>query len=123
MLFMRLQKKKKSDYDKMTGSEKKKHLKLKKVKLWKADYLTLEEMEKVWKETKRVINEGVKITEKDGKSFNNLPNSKFNNVGHVRPHARNKNDTYPLPKGGKLTKQCFWFNAEYIKNEVVLKEE
>lgn len=114
---------KKSDYDKMTDLEKKKHLKLKKIKLWKADYLTLEEMEKVWKETKKVINEGIKITEKDGKSFNNLPNSKFNKVGHVRPHARNKNDTYPLPKGGKLTKQCFWFNAEYIKNEVVLKEE
>lgn len=114
---------KKSAYDKMSNLEKRKHLKLKKVKLWKADYLTLEEMEKVWKEVKRVINEGVKIVEKNGKSLNNLPDTKFNKVGHVRPHARNKNDTYPLPNGGELTKQCFWFNAEYIKNEIILKEE
>lgn len=114
---------KKSEYDKMDNLEKKRHLKLKKVKLWKADYLTLEEMEKVWRETKKVIKEGVKIIEKNGKSFNNLPDSKFNKVAHVRPHAKNKNDTYPLPGGGELTKQCFWFNAEYIKNEVVLEND
>ena len=114
---------KKSDYEKLDNFEKRKHLKLKKVKLWKVDYLALEEMKKVWEETKKVIKEGIKITEKNGRILNNLPNSKFNKVGHVRPHARNKNDTYPLPKGGELTKQCFWFNAEYIKNEVVLKKD
>lgn len=46
---------------------------------------------------------------------NNLPKSTESDVAHVRPHARNKSDTYPLPDGRELTKQCFWFNNAYVK--------
>ena len=33
---------------------------------------------------------------------------------HVRPHAKNREDTYDLPDGRKLTKQSFWINKNYI---------
>ena len=39
---------------------------------------------------------------------------------HVRPHARNAADTYPLPDGRAMTKQCFWFNRTYV--ETIVKE-
>ena len=45
-----------------------------------------------------------------------------NKYCHVRPHAQNANDTYPLPVSDILTgvneytKQCFWLNNNYILN-------
>lgn len=113
-----IQKDKKIEFDKLSDLDKRKFLKLKKVKLWNISESGLEEMEKVWEETKKVINNGVKIVTKNGKDFNDFPGLKFNGVGHVRPHAKDKQDTYPLPDGNKMTKQCFWLNANYIKNEL-----
>ena len=49
-----------------------------------------------------------------------------NKVCHVRPHARDSKDTYPLPTKDKLTglseytKQCFWINNKYL--EEILKD-
>ena len=37
-----------------------------------------------------------------------------NRVAHVRPHARDSSDTYPLPDGREMSKQCFWFNRAYV---------
>ena len=37
---------------------------------------------------------------------------------HVRPHARDANDTYPTPHWWKATKKCFWFNQKYIKEQI-----
>ena len=45
-----------------------------------------------------------------------------NGVCHVRPHGRNKKDTFDLPVKDietgltKYTKQSFWFNSNFIKN-------
>jgi hypothetical protein len=91
------------------------------------------EVKKVWLKTKKVIQKGeiVKATkiDKNGKIIRNtnFPNKKSNKVAHVRPHALNSNDTYPLPIMDKFTqnksytKQCFWLNSDYVRDEIYLK--
>lgn len=56
-----------------------------------------------------------------------FPKKSENKVSHVRPHARNADDTYDLPVRDKLTgiskftKHCFWINASYVQNEIFEK--
>ena len=85
---------------------------------WNMPNNDLDEVQKVWQKTVDVIKNGIQITEKNGKRFNNLPGSSDNRVCHVRPHGRNANDTYPLPDGREYTKQCFWLNNDYIFNQI-----
>ena len=68
-----------------------------------------EEIRKVWEET---IN---RIKNND---YDNLPRITENPVCHVRPHARDKNDTLPTPDGKSAVKKCFWLNAKYIKKQI-----
>ena len=57
---------------------------------------------------------------KNGNRITNFPGMSENKYCHVRPHAQNANDTYPLPVSDILTgvneytKQCFWLNNNYI---------
>ena len=57
----------------------------------------------------------------------NFPNKKFSSIAHVRPHAQNADDTFPLPVLDMVTglnsytKHCFWINSNYIKDEIYLK--
>ena len=86
---------------------------------WNIPYEDLEgDVRKVWEETKKIISEGLNISEVNGKRTNNLPKQKDNRVSHVRPHARNAEDTYDLPDGRKYTKQCFWLNNSYIYEQL-----
>lgn len=41
-----------------------------------------------------------------------------NPVAHVRPHARNKQDTLPTPYGKPEVKKCFWLNAHYVAKQI-----
>jgi DNA mismatch repair protein MutH len=106
---------------------------LKKVKFWNMPYSDLIEAEKVWLKTKEIVAKGkivreVKINNK-GKEirFTNFPNKKFNSISHVRPHAKDSSDVYPLPVVDQLTQQyeytkhCFWLNNTYVKNEIYLR--
>lgn len=113
----------KKEFNNYSSFEKRKYLELKKVKLWNIQESGLLEMEKVWNETKKVAIEGVQINIKGNRKFNNLPDKKFSSVGHVRPHGRDSNDVDILPNGKKITKQCFWLNAAYIQNQVVIEQE
>ena len=88
------------------------------VKFWNMPVNDIEEVHKVWIETVRVIKKGIKITNKNGRDFNNLPGQSFNRVSHVRPHGQNKADTYELPDGRELTKQCFWLNNKYVLEQI-----
>lgn len=72
----------------------------------------------VWERTKKVIQDGLKITVKNGIHYTNLPKQSENRVAHVRPHARNAQDTYELPDGRKYPKQCFWLNRTYILSQI-----
>lgn len=108
---------------------KKDKLVLKKVKFWNMPQDDIEEAEKVWNKTKQKIKTGLIIKEitKTGRRLTYFPKKSENKVTHVRPHARNANDTYPLPKKDKLTglkeytKHCFWLNAQYVKDKIYEK--
>ena len=107
---------------------------LRKVKFWNMPYSDLLEVEKVWTKTQQIIAKGEIVkgfkTDKNGKVSRetNFPNKEFSNISHVRPHAKDASDTYPLPKKDKLTKQmeytkhCFWLNNSYVRDEIYLKK-
>lgn len=101
---------------------------LRKVKFWNMPYADILEAEKVWAKTKNIVSKGKIVREvKDGIRYTNFPNKSFNSVSHVRPHATNAVDTYPLPTKDKLTKtkeytkHCFWLNNTYVRDEIYLK--
>jgi hypothetical protein len=62
----------------------------------------------------------VKYIDDNGRYFSSFPSSMDNPYIHVRPHARDRNDTYQLPVADKLTgmlqypKHSFWLNRSYI---------
>ncbi len=62
----------------------------------------------VWEATKATIEA----------SETNFPRAKASNVAHVRPKARNREDTAPLPDGTHFPKQAFWLNREYIADVI-----
>ena len=101
---------------------------LRKVKFWNMPYADILEAEKVWAKTKNIVSKGKIVREvKDGIRYTNFPNKSFNSVSHVRPHATDAADTYPLPTKDKLTKakeytkHCFWLNNTYVRDEIYLK--
>ena len=92
-------------------------------------YSDIVEAKQVWDNTVEKIRKGEivkEITDKEvRKTF--FPKKTENRISHVRPHAKDKEDCYPLPVKDKLTdlteytKQCFWLNASYVKDEIYLK--
>lgn len=107
---------------------------LRKVKFWNMPYSDLLEVEKVWTKTQQIVAKGEIVkgfkSDKNGKVSRetNFPNKKFSKISHVRPHAKDASDTFPLPKKDKLTKEieytkhCFWLNNSYVRDEIYLKE-
>jgi DNA mismatch repair protein MutH len=106
---------------------------LEKVKFWNMPYTDRGEVRKVWLKTKELLNTG-KIVKSEksninGKTitYNFFPKKSENKVCHVRPHGSTKKETYELPViekttgAKKFTKQCFWINHDYIRDEVYLK--
>lgn len=103
---------------------------LRNVKFWNMPYNDLLKAEKVWTKTKQIITNGEIVkavkTDKNGKEVRvtNFPNKKFSKVSHVRPHAKDARDTYPLPVKDKFTNQveytkhCFWLNNTYIRDNI-----
>lgn len=90
-------------------------LRLRGCQFWNIPYRDLEgNVKKVWEETKTVLQDGLQVTVVNGKNYNNFPKAADNPVCHVRPHARNAQDTYELPDGRRYPKQCFWLNNSYI---------
>lgn len=92
------------------------------VKVWNmSEYDLNHGLKEVWERVRYLINEEEleinPVKRKDGKIINknNLPSSKFNSLGHLRPGAVNGEDKVLLPTGQKIVKQRFWFNTEYVK--------
>ena len=104
-----------------------------KVKFWNMPFADRNEVRKVWLKTKKIIQTGKIIkgykTDKNGKVSRqlNFPKKTENNVWHVRPHGQTALDTKPLPvmeketKEMSFTKQCFWMNWDYLRDEIYLK--
>lgn len=99
---------------------------LKKAKFWNMPYSDIEKAKQVWEKTKQLVSNGniIKEISTNGYRKTNFPNNKFSSVAHVRPHAQNAKDTFPLPVIDKIsglrsfTKQCFWLNKTYIKDKI-----
>lgn len=81
----------------------------KKAMFWNMPHSDLVEAQKTWEETVSRI--------KSGDAHNLSKASETYNV-HVRPHARNSQDTYDTPWGEKVVKKCFWLNQRYVKEQV-----
>lgn len=105
---------------------------LEKVNFWNIPYYDLQEVRKVWLDTKKKIINGkivknLKETKRGIERETYFLGKKDNRVSHVRPHAQNASDTFPLPVPDKLTnakeytKHCFWLNNDYVLNEIYLK--
>lgn len=90
---------------------------------WNIPMEDLEEVHRVWERTVHVIKEGVQLCFDGRVTHNNLPKQADSYVAHVRPHAKNKQETYPLPDGRVMPKQCFWFNRKYIENIIKSSRE
>jgi hypothetical protein len=113
-----------TEFDKLSNKEKNKFLILDKVVLWNTPWIDIEEKAKVtWNKTIKIIREWVELTEVYNKKwkkivYNNLPSTSETNMIHVRPHGQNAKDIDYLPDWRTISKQCFWFNREYIKKEL-----
>jgi len=83
-------------------------LRLEKVNYWNMPYLDREEARRIWEDTKRRV----------AIDASNLPRSTESRVAHVRPKAKNSQDTIPTPQGTMLVKKCFWLNRSYIGDVV-----
>jgi DNA mismatch repair protein MutH len=89
------------------------------IRAWKMPAAQIEqEVKRFWRQLKEVLKNGVVIEKrKRGSKFvsvNNLPSSSDNAIMHVRPKAKDSNDTVQLPCGKLITKQAYWINASFI---------
>ncbi|WP_417889726.1 Sau3AI family type II restriction endonuclease [Xanthomarina gelatinilytica] len=102
---------------------------LRKVKFWNMPYSDILEAKNVWEEMVKTVSKGHIVKEVTNKGVRKtfFPKKTENRISHVRPHARNSEDTYDLPVADTLTglteytKHCFWLNASYVKDEIYLK--
>ena len=72
------------------------------------------EIKRVWENTVEKIRNN---------EYDNLPKISESPILHVRPHAQNRNDTYPTLDGKQAIKKCFWLNASYIKKQIEESED
>ncbi len=114
---------------------------LEKALFWNMPFNDRKEVRRVWLNTKKQIQNGTIFKDyaydKKGKirnskkgnpiRKNNLPKLKDSNVCHVRPHGTDSTFTFPLPiedkklKTMEYSKQCFWLNASYVRDEIYNK--
>lgn len=83
---------------------------LEKVMFWNIPETILEtDVRKVWEHTRDLI--------KDNR-FDELPGMSWNPVCHVRPHARNAQDTILTATGLAVVKKCFWLKNTFILSQI-----
>ena len=105
-------------------------LSLKSVKFWNMPYSDILEAKKVWEKTVNTIKLGriVRDVTDLGVRKTYFPKKSDNRICHVRAHAKDKEDTFPLPYKDKLsgleeyTKHCFWLNNTYIRDSIYLNK-
>lgn len=88
------------------------------VMFWNIPNADLEQVRIVWQRTVQTLREGVQLTQTPRGVKNNLPKQSENPVAHVRPHGKDASDKLPLPDGRMMTKQCFWLNNTYIREQI-----
>ncbi len=114
--------------DKNNSKHTQEHLFLNNIMLWQISERDAAEVRKVWKKACEAVRNGAGLRKQlRGKKFvmkNNLPKSSENRVAHMRPHTSKSGYTEDspyadlLPSGEYMTKQCFWFNREFILEQI-----
>lgn len=79
------------------------------VMLWQMPDSDLDEAKRCYDEMRVRVIEG---------HADELVKSSENRCCHVRPHARNAEDTLPVPNGKPEVKKCFWLNSAYLKDQL-----
>lgn len=100
------------------------------IKFWGFPDRLLDEVQRVWQETRMIIQEGVQLTINGNKVSTNFPQSKVNQVVFTKIHAQNTyyeietevfigkgklSDTDLLPDGRHITKHSFWIPKKFLK--------
>lgn len=122
--------KKDSEYNKnkFNSVHTEKHLFLNNIVFWQLPEEDEDEVQRVWSKARKSIENGAglkKVTWGKGTRITNtLPKSTESNVAHMRPHTTLAGYTADspysdqLPNGEYMTKQCFWFNRDYIIEQI-----
>ncbi len=96
---------------------------LQKIVIWSMPEVVLERgVRKVWEQMHDCVCQGRIVDHIDSKGvyYTHFPASSQNPYVHVRPHAQNRKDTYPLPVPDQETglteypKHSFWINRSYV---------
>lgn len=83
----------------------------------------------IWERTVSCLRDGhiVKYLDANGRRHTYFPAASESPYMHVRPHARNSEDTIPLPTADKLTglkeypKHSFWLNKGFV-SQIISKD-
>lgn len=100
------------------------------VKFWGFPDRQIEEVKRVWQETRQIIKDGVQLTQNVNRVSTNFPQSKVNQIIFTKIHATNTyyeiekdvfigkgklSDTDILPDGRRITKHSFWMPKKFLK--------
>lgn len=103
---------------------------LDRVKFWGVPDRQIDEVKRVWQETRQILFDGVQLTQNGNKVSTNFPQSKVNKVVFTKIHAQNtlyeiepghfvgkgkESDTDVLPDGRRITKHSFWMPKKFLK--------
>ncbi|MBS8070332.1 DNA mismatch repair protein MutH [Streptococcus suis] len=106
------------------------------IKFWGFPDRLVPEVQRVWIETRKIIQDGVELSQNGNKVSTNFPQSKVNTILFTKIHAQNTyyeirpnefvgkgklSDTDKLPDGRRITKHSFWLPKKFLK-EVLLGE-
>lgn len=100
------------------------------LKFWGFPDRQLDEIQRVWKETRQILMNGVQLTQNGNRISTNFPQSNINQVLFTKIHAQNTlyelkpgefvgkgklSDTDALPDGRHITKHSFWMPKKFLK--------
>lgn len=100
------------------------------IKFWGFPDRQLDEVQRVWQETRQILKDGVQLTQDGNRISTNFPQSKVNQVLFTKIHAQNTlyelkpgefvgkgklSDTDVLPDGRHITKHSFWMPKKFLK--------
>ncbi len=100
------------------------------IQFWNMPEEDLNQVQIVWERTVDILRSGVLLEKKGNTIKNNLPKQTDNKVAHVRPKSAKSayrfgdisigdlSDAYQLPDGRWMTKQCFWLNNSYVREQI-----
>lgn len=100
------------------------------IKFWGFPDRQLDEVQRVWQETRQILKDGVQLTQNGNRISTNFPQSKVNQFLFTKVHAQNTlyelkpgefvgkgklSDTDVLPDGRHITKHSFWIPKKFLK--------